>query len=105
MGYRLIGIDHSSLRYQSKRPDDAPLRRRLRVGRRERAWPYRTVKVESKCRQKRWFSYEISEAANSKFTASRDGSHKITVGAQDFDNFPRDKPISAWTATGSCPTW
>jgi len=27
---RLIGIDHSTLRYQSKRPDDAPLRQRLR---------------------------------------------------------------------------
>ena len=27
---RLIGIDHSTLRYQSKRPDDTPLRQRLR---------------------------------------------------------------------------
>jgi len=28
---RLIGIDHSVLRYPSKRPDDAPLRQRLRA--------------------------------------------------------------------------
>lgn len=27
----LVGIDHSVLRYRSKRPDDAPLRRRLRA--------------------------------------------------------------------------
>jgi putative transposase len=27
---RLIGIDHSVLRYRSKRPDDAPLCQRLR---------------------------------------------------------------------------
>jgi putative transposase len=41
---RLIGIDHSSLRYQSKRPDDAPLRQRLReLAQQRRRFGYRRL--------------------------------------------------------------
>jgi putative transposase len=41
---RLIGIDHSVLRYQSKRPDDAPLRQRLReLAQQRRRFGYRRL--------------------------------------------------------------
>ncbi len=41
---RLIGIDHSTLRYQSKRPDDAPLRQRLReLAQQRRRFGYRRL--------------------------------------------------------------
>ena len=41
---RLIGIDHSIWRYQSKRPDDAPLRQRLReLAQQRRRFGYRRL--------------------------------------------------------------
>ena len=41
---RLIGIDHSVLRYRSKRPDDAPLRQRLRaLAQQRRRFGYRRL--------------------------------------------------------------
>jgi putative transposase len=41
---RLIGIDHSILRYQSKRPDDTPLRQRLReLAQHRRRFGYRRL--------------------------------------------------------------
>ena len=41
---RLIEIDHSTLRYQSKRPDDAPLRQRLReLAQQRRRFGYRRL--------------------------------------------------------------
>ena len=41
---RLIGIDHSTLRYQSKRPDDTPLRQRLReMAQQRRRFGYRRL--------------------------------------------------------------
>jgi putative transposase len=41
---RLIGIDHSTLRYQSKRPDDAALRQRLReLAQHRRRFGYRRL--------------------------------------------------------------
>ncbi len=41
---RLVGIDHSTLRYRSKRPDDAELRRRLReLAQERRRFGYRRL--------------------------------------------------------------
>lgn len=41
---RLIGIDHSVLHYRSKRPDDAPLRQRLReLAQQRRRFGYRRL--------------------------------------------------------------
>jgi putative transposase len=41
---RLMGIDHSTLRYQSKRPDDGPLRQRLReLAQERRRFGYRRL--------------------------------------------------------------
>lgn len=41
---RLVGIDHSTLRYQRKRPDDAPLRQRLReLAQQRRRFGYRRL--------------------------------------------------------------
>lgn len=81
---RLIGIDHSVLRYRSKRPDDAPLRQRLReLAQQRRRFGYRRLGwllVREGCRMNHKKLYRLYH--EEKLMVRRRGGRKRALGTR-----------------------
>jgi putative transposase len=81
---RLIGIDHSVLRYRSKRPDDAPLRQRLReLAQQRRRFGYRRLGwllLREGCRMNHKKLYRLYH--EEKLMVRRRGGRKRALGTR-----------------------
>jgi putative transposase len=81
---RLIGIDHSVLGYRSKRPDDAPLRQRLReLAQQRRRFGYRRLGwllVREGCRMNHKKLYRLYH--EEKLMVRRRGGRKRALGTR-----------------------